>query len=132
MLMEVYTIEELDKLSDWIEKILIGNKVMEGLHEEIQWIKDKTQEQFLEMERYYNATCLEIFEDESKTKIFAMQSVVQQFRGIFEDASSDDDISQAFKTEEVLLELDTRLEDFAGTQIEVSNYRQLVKDKYGA
>lgn len=70
MLMDVYTIEELDKLEDWIGKISVRNKVMEGLHKEIQQIKDKTQEQFLEVEKNYNTACLVIFEDESKTKIF--------------------------------------------------------------
>lgn len=33
--MQVYTIEELEKLNDLIEKILARNKVMEGLHTEI-------------------------------------------------------------------------------------------------
>lgn len=76
-LMDVYTAEELDKLDDWIEKISPGNKVMEGLHEDIQRLRDQTQEQILEAERYYNATCLEIFEDELKTKLNIAQSVVQ-------------------------------------------------------
>ena len=34
--------------------------------------------------------------------------------------------------EEALLELDTKLGDFADTQIEIDNYRQKVKDKYEA
>ena len=37
-----------------------------------------------------------------------------------------------FRTEEALLELDTKLEDFAETSIEVDYYRQNVKDKYNA
>lgn len=41
MLMEVYTAEELDKLDDWIEKLLAGNKFMEGLYEDIQKIRNK-------------------------------------------------------------------------------------------
>ena len=49
-----------------------------------------------------------------------------------EEASSDEDIRQAFRTEEALLELDTKLGDFVDTQIEVDNYRQKVKDKYEA
>ena len=61
MLMEVYTTYDLDNLDDWIENILIGNKVMEGFHEEIQQIKDKSQEKFCEVEKYYNTVCLEIF-----------------------------------------------------------------------
>lgn len=75
--MEVYAIEELYKLNDWIKKISASNKIMADLHEEIQRVKDKSQEQFLEAKRYYNATSLEIFEDESKTNIFAMLSVLQ-------------------------------------------------------
>lgn len=34
-LIEVYIIDEIDKLEDWIEKIAIGNKVIEGFHEDI-------------------------------------------------------------------------------------------------
>ena len=37
-----------------------------------------------------------------------------------------------FKTEEELLELDTKLGNFAETHIEVDNYRKKVKDKYNA
>lgn len=84
MLMEVYAVEELDMLNDMIEKILAGNKVMEGMHEEIQRINDKDQDQFLEAKRYQNTTCLEIFEDDSKTNIFGVQFVVQQFKVTFE------------------------------------------------
>lgn len=65
---------------------------MERLQEEIQRIKDKTQEHFWEIKRYYNATCLDIFEDDYKSNIFVVQSVVQQVRRKFEDASSDDNI----------------------------------------
>ena len=46
MLMEIYPIDELDKLDDWIEKISLGNKFMERLHEGVQKIKNKAQEQF--------------------------------------------------------------------------------------
>ena len=48
------------------------------------------------------------------------------------DASFDEDIRQAFKTEEVLLELDTKLEDFEATHIEASNYHLVANDKYEA
>ena len=62
--MEVYTTEDLEKLDDWIENISTDNKVMEGLHTDIQKIRDQTQEKILKVERYYNATFHEIFEDE--------------------------------------------------------------------
>ena len=77
--MEVYTVEELDKLKDWIEKIVFNNKVMEGLHEDIQKLKDQTQEHILEVDKYYDVAALEIFKDESKIKLKSVQSVVQQF-----------------------------------------------------
>ena len=41
--MEVYIVEELDKLDDWIEKISAKNKVMEGLHMDIQKLRDQTE-----------------------------------------------------------------------------------------
>ena len=61
MLMEVYSMEELDKLEDWIKKIISNNKVMETLHEGIQKLKYQTQEKILEVEKYYSDACLHIF-----------------------------------------------------------------------
>ena len=61
-----------------------------------------------------------------------VEVVVENFRKTLEEASSDEDIRQAFRTEEALMELDTKLGDFAETRIEVDNYRQKVKNKYQA
>ena len=58
--------------------------------------------------------------------------MVDNFRKALEEVSSDEDIRQAFSTEEALIELDAKLGDFAKTQIKVDNYRQKVKDKYQA
>ena len=38
---------------------------------------------------------------------------------------------QEFKTKEVLLELNTKPEDFVSTRIQVNNYQKIVKDYYG-
>ena len=57
---------------------------------------------------------------------------MENFRKTLEEASSDEDIRQAFKKEEALLELDTKLGDFVETQIEVENYKEKVKEKYDA
>ena len=78
----------------------------------------------------YIDACLDIFEDEERLKLLPIEVVVENFRKSLEEASSDEDIRQAFKTEEALIELDAKLGDFAETQIEVDNYRQKVKDKY--
>ena len=61
-----------------------------------------------------------------------IEVVVENFKKTLEEASSDEDIKQAFRIEEALMELDTKLGDFAETRIEVDNYRQKVKDKYQA
>ena len=61
-----------------------------------------------------------------------VEVVVEKFRNTLEEASSDEDIRQAFITEEALMELDTKLGDFAETRIEADNYRKKVKDKYQA
>ena len=61
-------------------------------------------------------------------EISSNEDIRQAFR--IEEASSDEDIGQAFKIEEALIELDTKLGDFAETWIEVDNYRQKVKEKY--
>lgn len=132
MLMEVYTADELDKIDDWIEKILDGNKVMEKLHVEIHKLKDQAQEQILEAEKHYSDACLDIFEDDAREKLITVQVLVEQFQRTFEEASNDDDIRKVFRTEEALLDLDVKLRDFAETRIKVGNYKQKVKDKYEA
>ena len=58
--------------------------------------------------------------------------MVDNFKNTLEEESSDEDIRQAFKTKEEILELDTKLGEFAETQIEVDNYRHKVKHKYEA
>ena len=115
ILIDVYTREELDMIDDWIEKIADGNKVMETLHEEIDWLKDQAREKILEAENLYSDACLDIFEDEEREKLLPVEVVVENFKKTLEEASSDEDIRQAFKTEEALLELDTKLRDFVET-----------------
>ena len=61
-----------------------------------------------------------------------IEVVVENFRKALEEASSDEDIRQAFRTEEAVMELYAKLGDFAETRIEVDNYRQKVKDKHQA
>ena len=118
VLIDVYIGEELDMINDWIEKIVESNKVMETLHEEIDRLKDQAREWILEAEKLYSDTCLDIFEDEEWEKLLPIEVVVENFKKTFEEASSDEDIWQAFKTEEALLELDTKLGDFDDTWIE--------------
>ena len=47
--------------------------------------------------------------------VFPIEVVVDNFKNIFEEVGNDEDIWKAFTTEEALLELDTKLEDFAKT-----------------
>lgn len=84
----------------------------------------------MQAEKLYSDACLNIFEDDAWKKIILVEVVVQRFRNIFDEVSSDEDIWQTFRIEESLLELDTKLRDFAETRIEVENYRKKVKDKY--
>ncbi len=86
----------------------------------------------MEEDRHYNDACLDIFEDVEQEKLFPIEIVVDNFRKIFLEVVDDKDIQQAFRIEEVLLELDTKLRDFVDTQIEVDNYKQNVKEKYEA
>lgn len=48
--MEIYTIKELDKIDDWIEKVSAANKFFEWLYEDIQEIKNKARGKFLEVD----------------------------------------------------------------------------------
>ena len=102
-------------IDDWIEKIAKRNKVIGTLHKEIHRLKDQAGEQILEAEKFYSDACLDIFEDEEWEKLLKVEVVVENFRKTLEEASSDEDIRQAFKIEEALLELDTKLGDFAET-----------------
>lgn len=76
----------------------------------------------MEAEKYYSDAFLNIFEDESRTKFISVQSLVQQFKKTFEDDSPEEDIRQAFRTKEVLLKLDTKLDIFVDIRMEISNY----------
>ena len=96
---------------------------METLHEEIHRLKDQARERILEAEKLYSDACLEIFEDEEWQKLFLVEVVVDNFRNTLQEASSDEDMRQAFKTKEALMELDAKLGDFAETWIKVDNYR---------
>ena len=122
-LIYVYTREELGMIDDWIEKIVDVNKVMETFHEEIHRLKDQAREQILEAEKLFSDACLDIFEDEERVKLLPVEVVVENFRKNLEEESSDEDIRQAFRIEEALMELDTKLGDFAETRIEANNYR---------
>lgn len=66
---------------------------------------------------------MDVFEDEEREKLLPVKTVVKNFRKIFLEVTDDEDIQRAFKTEEALLVLDTKLGDFADTGIEVDNYR---------
>ena len=116
----------------WIEKIEDGKKVMETFHGEIHKLKDQAWERILEAEKLYSDACLDIFEGEERVKLFPIEVIVDNFIKALEEISSDEDIKQAFRTEEVLIELDAKLGDFAETRIEVDNYRKNVKEKYQA
>ena len=96
---------------------------METLHEEIHQLKDQAREWILEAKKLYSDACLDIFEDEEWEKLLPVEVVVDNFKKTLEEASSDEDIRQAFRTKEAILELDTKLRDFVETQIEVENYR---------
>ena len=58
-----------------------------------------------------------------------MKEVVEQFWKFFEESSTDEDIRQAFKSEEALLDLDVKLGAFVETHLEVRKHRQKLKDR---
>ena len=88
---------------------------METLHDEIHRLKDQAQEWILEAKRLYSDACLDIFEDEEQEKLLPVEVVVGNFKRTLEEVSSGKDIRQAFRIEEALLYLDTKLKDFADT-----------------
>ena len=63
-MVDVYTMDEINMIDDWIEKISDSNKLMETLHDWIHRLKEKAQWQILEAERHYSDAYLDIFEDE--------------------------------------------------------------------
>lgn len=103
---------------------------MEGLYKDIQKIKNKAQRQFLEVDKYYNTASLEIFQDKSRNQISSVKIVVQKFRALFEATSSEVNVKQIFKIEQALLKLDSKLEDFVDTRLQISNYHQMMHNKY--
>ena len=102
---------------------------MESLHAKIHHIKDQAREKILDVEKHYSDACLDIFEDDAREKLIPVEVVMQRFRKTFEEVTIDEDIQKAFRIEEALLELDTKLGDFAETCIKVDNYNKKFKDK---
>lgn len=96
---------------------------METLHDEIHRLNNQAREQILEAERHYSDAYLDIFEDEECERFLPIDIVVENFKKIFVEVDDEEEIQQALKIEEALLELDTKLGDFADTRIEVDNYR---------
>ena len=88
---------------------------MGWLNGEIHWLKDQAREWILEAKKLYSDACLDIFEDEEWEKLLPIEMVIENFKKTLEEASSDEDIKKAFNMEEALLELDTKLRDFANT-----------------
>ena len=78
MLMDVYMGDELDKIDDWIEKIVDGNKVIETFHAYIHKLKAQAQEKILKARRHYNDACFDIFEV-SRDRLMTVQAVVENF-----------------------------------------------------
>ena len=64
-------------MDDCIEKIVVGNRVMIELYEDILDAKKRALDQFLEANRYYSATNLVIFEDDFRTQLCLVEVVVQ-------------------------------------------------------
>lgn len=77
----------------------------------------------MEAKKHYSDVCLYIFKDDAGDKLIEVEVVVEKFQKTFKEATNDDDINQAFRTKEALLDLDVKLEDFVETRIEVGNYR---------
>ena len=96
---------------------------METWNEEIHRLKDQTWEKILKAKKLYSDACLDIFEDEEGEKLFPVEVVVENLKKNLEESSSDEHIRKAFKIEEALMELDTKLGDFAKNWIKVDNYR---------
>lgn len=90
--MEVYTVEELDKIDEWIENIVGSNKKMETLCEEMHQLKDQAQVKILEAEKHYSDACLDIFDDDALEKLVPVVVVAEKFHKTFEEYSNDDDI----------------------------------------
>ena len=78
-MVDVYIVEELDLINDWIEKIVDSNKVMETLHAKIHQLKDQAWDQIFEAENHYSDACLHIFEDDEWEKLLPIEVVVEKF-----------------------------------------------------
>ena len=103
---------------------------METLHKEIHRLKDQAWEKILEEEKLHSDACLDIFEDEEWEKLLPIEVVVENFKKTLEEVSSEKHIRQAFRIEEALLELDTKLRDFCrnsnwGGQLQTEGERQI-------
>ena len=73
---------------------------------------------------------MKIFIDNSKDELESAEAVVQYFKASFEGVKDDSDIWRIFKMEDVLKQLDEKLDDFVALRQEVREFSKELKIKY--
>ena len=74
-----------------------GNKVMLALYDNTQEIQVRAKAQILEVDKFYSATSMEIFTDNSMDELASIETIVQYFKSSFEGVRDHKDIHTIFK-----------------------------------
>ena len=86
-------------MEDWIQNIEEGHKVMLSMYKDIQQIQDRAKAQFLEVNKYYSTTSMEISSNDSRDELESLEVMVQQFRASFQGVRDDIYIHKIFRME---------------------------------
>ena len=108
----MYFVEEIAQVEDWIDSIKDINRVVMTMYDNIKEIQGIAKAQILEEDKFYSATNMEIFIDDSREEPTSIEVVVQQFKSSFEGVRDDTDIQRIFNVEDILKQLDDNLDNF--------------------
>ena len=92
----------MEKFEDWINSIRDSTRAMMTLYDQIGEVENRAKAQILEVDKFYSATSMEIFKNNSIEELVNIETIVQQFKSSFEGVKDHIDISRIFKMEDIL------------------------------
>ena len=82
------------------------------LYDQIKEVKDRAKAQNLKADKLYSAASMEIFIDNSIHELLSIETIVQQSESSFEGVKDHTNIQRIFKIEDILNQLDDKLNNF--------------------
>ena len=85
---------------------------MMTLYDQIKEVENRAKAQILEADKFYCVATMEIFKDYSMDEVERIETIVYKFKSSFEGVRDHIDIQKIFKIEDILKQLDDKMNDF--------------------